>query len=248
MTDIFALEITMLTPAEASAIWKRQTKRAGNYADFVRHINAHDVGATWNVKVPDSGDKNADQARAIKMNFNEAAKERTRAVVLDPLTTVTVGDAKETTVDGVVYRKADDGKFYGHVPAPVIVRWKANTHKVQREVVNDKGKKGTVEVVVIDSLDALIVASEAVKKRGPRVVSEEVTPTNAPGNATAGATVTLPDGRTATLSKAGKWRAPKLTGTSDNAASTLPLATANGSTDVSAGNNEHAAEENKVAA
>lgn len=181
-----SLEITMLSTAEAASIWKRQTKRAPNYARYLAFVNTHDVGASWNTKVP-AGDKNADYAKEIRHNFNEAAKERTR----------TVGEGDAAT----------------QVSAPVLIRWKQNTHKENREVVNDKGKKGTVEVEVIDSLDALIVASESVQTRGPRTVTEEVTVTNPPADAKAGKTVTLADGRTATLSKAGKWRAPVVAAT-----------------------------------
>jgi len=177
-----SLEITMLTADEASAIWKRQTKRAPNYARYLAFMNTHDVGASWNTKVP-AGDKNADYAKEIRHNFNEAAKERTR----------TVGEGDAAT----------------QVPAPVLIRWKSNTHKEQRQVQDGK-KTATIEVEVIDSLDALIIATEAVAHRGPRAVTEEVTVVSPPADAKAGTKVTLADGRTAVLSKAGKWRAPKV--------------------------------------
>lgn len=116
------------------------------------------------------------------------------------------------------------------LPAPVMLRWKSDTHDEKRKRTVD-GKPTEVEIKVIDRLTALVIASGGeVKHR--TLTTEVVVPTNPPAGAVTGATMLLADGRTATLAKSGKWRAPKVSVTS------APVSAQNGVTNgVSASGN-----------
>lgn len=177
--------------------------------------------------------------KTIRHNFNEAAKARTEWPAVDNL----IPPAYLTGTAGAEY-KLPDGRlavygangWHAETPAPVIVRWKANTHKEKRNVV-EAGKKREIEVTVTDSLEGLIVASESVQTRGPRAVTEDVTAlvTSPPAGAKKGAKTDLADGRKATLTAAGKWRAPKLD--TVNGAVVPNGATVPSTSNVSTGNN-----------
>lgn len=220
-----SLQIEMLSQTEAQAIWKRQTKRAPNFADYQMFMNTHDVGASWRTKV-EPGDQNEEHAKVIRHNFNEAARERTAIIRLD------AKPANGTEVQGIAadqFTSGPDGKWRAEKPAPVAIKWKVNSHKEKREVADAKGKKTTIEIDVIDSLTALITATAARQTRAPRAANEDVTAlvTTPPADAKKGTKYTLPDGRVAVRTEAGKWRAPK------HSANGL----VDGTTDVSTGNN-----------
>lgn len=144
-----ALQIELLSKAEIDTIWaaKRAAARAENFADYLNFINAREVGDSFRVPV-EKGDNNAANAREIRHNFNEAAKERTR----------------------------------GGTAAPVVLRWKIDKHMQKRTYKKD-GKTVEDEIEVIDRVTALVVSTDAIKKRGPRAKKDEQastaeTPTN----------------------------------------------------------------------
>lgn len=58
-------------------------------------------------------------------------------------------------------------------PAPVLLKWKVEKHT--EKVTTDKGRT-TTDVEVIDHVSAVVVATDSIKKRGPRKPKTE-TPT-----------------------------------------------------------------------
>jgi hypothetical protein len=186
-----AIEIEELTPEQASAIWqaqKREAARPANYGQFVMYVRAKSIGQAFDVKVDTSTpEKNEAHAAAIKKYMGLAGKERVRF----------------DTVDGKTVE----------VPEPVIIRWKQTSHKQTIKVKDAAtGKMGDVEVVIIDKLHGKMVdaADFAGRGRGAAdtdLVDEIVNKMTVDAKAK---TVDLPDGRKATKTRSGHWRAPKL--------------------------------------
>lgn len=212
------LQIEILSKAEVEAVWKNRA-RAENFADYLNFINARDIGDSFRLTV-DKGDKNADSARSIRHNFEEAAKERVKAT--------RDKDGRILVTDGRITPVLVDDK---PVPDAVLLRWKTDSHIEQRKQKKD-GKESVTDVKVIDKLTALLIATTDVKPRGPRPEMETVTVPNATAEQVAAKTLTLTDGRVAKLRKDGAWHAPKITvvaaSTSANGSSQ------NGTADVSA--------------
>lgn len=186
MADALNLEIEMLSQDEIDAIWKSNNKRASNFSTFQSLLNSKDIGDGWNIPVGKAaeaaGKNNAEYAKSVRYNFNEAAANRTIT----------------RTVDGTETEEK----------APVRIQWKTVQHEAEEDVVDAKGKKvGTKKVTIIDHLKVYLVASE-VRHRA-RAEREEVTVENPPADAKKGTIVTMADGRKARMDKNGKWTAPK---------------------------------------
>ena len=186
--DAIAIEIEELTPEQAAAIWAEQKKRPANYLEFVVYLRAKSIGDSFDVKIKgDTDEAREAHVKAVKRWFGEAGKERVRFDTVD-------GKTVET-------------------PEPVVLRWKETAHKETRKVVDPTTKKsGDVEVKVIDRLHGKLVdASDAPQRGRGSDSSEQVDELVASTQHAADAKkVTLPDGREATKTRSGHWRAPKL--------------------------------------
>lgn len=181
--DAIAIEIEELTAEQAAEIWQEQKKRPANYPSFVMFLQSKEIDDAFNVKVQ-PGDKNDEHARSIRKWFGEAAKERKHFETVN-------GKTVETS-------------------APVALRWKEESHKEKRTVTKD-GKKGEVEVKIIDRLHGKLVPADSIRRgRGASGDSEQVDDIVARMTYAAGSkTLELPDGRKAKLTRSGHWRAPK---------------------------------------
>lgn len=150
MADVLDFEITMMTPDEAAAIWKAQTKRAPDFQRYQTFMDARDVGDSFSLPVPDASQENA---KAIQYNFNEAARHRT--IYLE-------------SAEGVKDAFRDsDGVWVVQKAEPVVLRWRRDTETV-KQTVTDNGRSAEIDVVRVNRLRALVVSTESVSKRGPR--------------------------------------------------------------------------------
>lgn len=174
-------EVEILSKQEADSIWKARGRRADDFQEYVDFLNQLSIGDSFRVRIPKGTpiEKNEEEAKKLKYNFNEAAKERTRAYKLtaDPATL----PAEELVVPLDQWNKGDDGNWYAHGPEPVVLRWKVDSH-IEKQTVKKDGKSAQIDVKVIDVMTLLVVNTEAVRKRGPR---KPKTTTETPANGTA---------------------------------------------------------------
>lgn len=228
-TGALALEIEMLSKEEADAIWHKNAKRASNYGAFLAMLNTREVGDSWSIaiatKAAEQNMSDAEYAKAIRYNFNEAAGNRVAWLTIAEPEVVKDGDKLTTKDNEIVTLK--DGVYKVERKQPVRLNWKTDSHTEEREVTDEKGRKGKTTVTVIDRLKVIVVASE-VRHRAARTPRETVTVANPPADAQTGATVTLPDGRTAKLGKNGKWTAAKQSAAPASTSDAASAATQNG--------------------
>lgn len=180
--EALALDIEVLSEAEAADIWKRASRRAENYAEYLAFMNARKVGETFRTKVP-HGNKNAEHAKEIRYNFNEAASERT--VDGKPAPVVLRWKTTTRTEQKTVQENGKSGK----VEVKVIDLVTALV--VDPTTIKARAKRPPTEVVDLAALgvtpaaDAKTVAlpdgraakrTKAGKWRAPKVAEQPTTP------------------------------------------------------------------------